>query len=209
MKLNHKEILDLEKYCRINLINQISGLKSVNLIGSSDDSKVSNLGIFNSVVHVGANPPCLGFIMRPLLTDRDTYSNIKSNGFFTLNLVHKDIYVEAHHTSAKYPSEISEFNFTDLSETYIDDFPAPFVEECKIKIGLSFLEEHQIKFNDTIFIVGKIELLVVDDEVLEEDGHINHDLADTIAVAGLDTYYSCNKLSREKFARPKEIAEKN
>lgn len=204
IKLNHQEILNLEKYYRINLVNQISGIKSANLIGSSNTDNVSNLGIFNSIVHVGANPPCLGFVMRPLLTDRHTYNNIKSTGVYSINQVNQDIYVDSHHTSAKYSSKQSEFDFTTLSEVYIDNFPAPFVAESKIKIGLSYLEEHKIEFNNAIFLVGKIEILVLDDSIVEEDGHIKHDLANTVAVAGLDTYYSCHKLSREQFARPKK-----
>jgi len=202
--LNDKDIQSLEKYYRINLINQMSGIKSAHLIGSSDVDKVSNLGIFNSIVHIGANPPCLGFVMRPLLVDRNTYNNIKSTGFYTVNQVNQDIYIDSHHTSAKYPADKSEFDFTRLNELYIDHFPAPFVAESKIKIGLSYVEEHNIEFNNSIFLVGKIEIILLDEKILEEDGHIKHEVANTVAVSGLDTYYSCEKLSREDFARPKE-----
>ena len=83
-------------------MNKISGLKSVNLIGSKSAESISNVSIFNSVVHIGANPPLLGFIMRPLTVERHTYENIKSTGFYTINHVSESIHRNAHRTSAKF-----------------------------------------------------------------------------------------------------------
>ncbi len=203
MHLDFKQILALEKYYRINLINQSTGLKSVHLIGTQNEVGDTNLAIFNSVTHIGANPPCLGILIRPLSIRRDTYNNILATKYFTINQVPHDLVSEAHHTSAKYPSEISEFDKTKFTPTYVDDFPAPFVGESAIKIGLSFQEEHAIKINGTRLLVGQIERLILPDEAIESTGHIDHEKIKTVAVSGLDTYYTGKKLSREDYARPK------
>ena len=98
--------------------------------------------------------------MRPVSVERHTYYNIKETGFFTINQIHKDIFKQAHQTSARYDKDVSEFDACGLTPEFTEIVKAPYVKESKIKIGLKFLEEHEIKSNGTIFIVGEIiELL--------------------------------------------------
>ena len=201
-KYDLDEIMNLEKYYRASLINKIAGLKSANLIGSKDKNGTSNLAIFNSVVHIGANPPFLGFIMRPLTVERHTYSNIKETGFYTINQVSKEIHQKAHMTSAKYPQGVSEFDECGLTEAYIDDFPVPFVKESKVKIGLSFQEEHPIKLNGTILMIGRIEKIILPDDQITNDGDIDFEALGAIGIGGLDTYYECKRIARYEYARP-------
>ncbi len=201
IKLDHKDILNLEKYFRISLVTKLSGIKSANLIGTLDENGIANLGIFNSVVHIGANPPYLGFIMRPLTVERQTYNNIKNKKYFTVNQVTTDMHKNAHQTSAKYPKGISEFEACNFTEHYLDDFPIPFVKESPIQIGLSFQEEHLISVNKNILIVGKIEKIILSSDFLSSDGDIDLEAIDTVGVAGLDTYYSNKRLGRYNYAR--------
>ena len=79
-----KNIIELEKVKRLNIINSITGIKPGNLIGSMDNDKTTNLAIFSSVVHLGSQPALLGFILRPQVNVvRDTYNNIMSNKLYT------------------------------------------------------------------------------------------------------------------------------
>ena len=64
MHFNEEEIEDLEKIYRVNLINSCSGYKAANLIGTVSENN-NNLAIFSSLVHLGSNPPLLGFFLRP------------------------------------------------------------------------------------------------------------------------------------------------
>lgn len=57
MHLDNYQIGTLEDRKRIALINSLSGFKSLNLIGTINNQGQTNLAIFNSVVHIGANPP--------------------------------------------------------------------------------------------------------------------------------------------------------
>lgn len=59
-----EDIDNLEKIFKINLINSCSGFKSANLLGTISDEGVSNVAVFSSVIHLGSNPPTLGFILR-------------------------------------------------------------------------------------------------------------------------------------------------
>ena len=59
---------------------------------------------------------------------------MKENGVFTVNHIAKNQIEAAHHTSAKYPEEISEFDQTELNPVYKNDFTAPFVEGRQFKL---------------------------------------------------------------------------
>lgn len=194
----------MEGRYRANLINKIAGYKTANLIGTRSGSGMENLAIFNSVVHVGANPPFLGFILRPASVSRHTYENIKETGFFTINQVTGAIHEQAHQTAAKYPHEISEFRACGLEPFYLPGFAPPFVAQSAIKIGLSFEEEHLIQCNDTRLIVGKVRHLILPEGVVGKDGDLALESLDTVAIGGLDTYYRAVKLGRYAYALPGE-----
>src|SRR6056300_1557100 len=112
------ELEGLSKIYRLNLINSVTGYKSAHLLGTASASGVDNLAVFSSVVHLGSNPALIGFILRPTTVPRHSHANMKANGIFTLNAISKGQIEDAHHTSAKYPEDISEFDQTALkSET--------------------------------------------------------------------------------------------
>jgi flavin reductase (DIM6/NTAB) family NADH-FMN oxidoreductase RutF len=142
------DILQMEKQPRTNLINSLPGIRAANLIGTSNLEGETNLAIFNSVIHIGAHPPYMGFIMRPVTVQRGTYQNIKETGHFSINQVNESIYKQAHQTSARY--DISEFDATGLTPEFTSNLKAPYVKESKVKIGLRFVEEQPINVNGTI-----------------------------------------------------------
>jgi flavin reductase (DIM6/NTAB) family NADH-FMN oxidoreductase RutF len=107
MKIKLETLLQLEKPYRTNFVNSLSGFKSANLIGTISKEGKTNLAIFSSVIHVGANPPLMGFLMRPVSVERHTYNNIKETNYFTINRINKEIFKKAHQTSAKYDKDIS------------------------------------------------------------------------------------------------------
>ena len=196
------DLMQLPRRYRGQLLNKISGLKPANLIGTKSKIGQTNLAIFNSVVHIGANPPFLGFILRPTTVERHTYENIRDSGVYTINQVTQAIYRQAHQTSAKYERTLSEFKAVGLNEYYHHNFDAPFVAESPIKIGLRFEEEHYIKCNDTRLVIGKIEHLLLPENSIEEDGNLALEKLDSVAIGGLDTYYSIEKLARLAYATP-------
>ena len=199
---HHDDIRNLDKIYRLNLINSCSGYKSANLIGTKSIEGHPNVAVFSSVTHLGSNPPLLGFILRPTTVPRHTYQNIKETGYFTINHIHEGILREAHHTSAKYDQHISEFDRTQLNSEYIDAFPAPFVSQASIKIGMRFVEEYHIKTNDTLHIIGEIQTLHVVDNLLESDGFINLSKGRIAAINGLDGYAIPRLKSRFGYQRP-------
>jgi flavin reductase (DIM6/NTAB) family NADH-FMN oxidoreductase RutF len=201
---NYKDIQNLNKIFKINLINSCSGFKSANLLGSISEEGVSNVAVFSSVTHLGSNPPTLGFILRPTTVPRDTYKNIKDSGFFTINHIHEAIIEDAHHTSAKYPKEVSEFDVTNLEEEYKGSFKAPFVKDAPVQMSMKFIEEVYVPSNDVMLIVSQIEELYIDDELLQADGLINLSKGNIATINGLDTYAVPKFNKQLSYQRPKK-----
>ena len=200
--INHSDILKLGTRERVQLITHITGPRSAHLIGTYNNDQSTNLAIFNTVTHIGSNPPYLGFILRPTTVERQTYNNIISKGHFTVNQIQSSFYKKAHQTSAKYAAGISEFEATQLTAEIIDAFEAPFVKESAIKIGLSFQEEQIIKCNNTRLIIGKIEKIILPEATTQNEEIINHEDLDSISVSGFDSYYKVQKLEQLDYARP-------
>jgi flavin reductase (DIM6/NTAB) family NADH-FMN oxidoreductase RutF len=200
---NNKDILNLDKIYKINLINSCSGFKSANLLGSISKEGIPNVAVFSSVTHLGSNPPTLGFILRPTTVPRDTYKNIKDTGVFTINHIHEDIIDDAHHTSAKYPTAISEFEVTGLEEEYKGNFKAPFVKNCPVQMSMKFIEEIFVPSNNVLLIVAQVQELYIHDELLQEDGLINLSKGNIATINGLDTYAIPKFKKQLNYQRPK------
>lgn len=197
------DIDSMEKIFRLNLINSCTGYKSANLIGSKSDNNIENLAIFSSITHMGSNPSLLSFVVRPTIVPRDTYRNIISNKFFTVNHVNSNDIEDAHHTSARYPAKISEFDVTKFESEYLNDFPAPFVKSSNIKLACKFLNMYEIKENNTVLMIAEITDIFFIKECLQEDGWLQLDKADSVTINGLDGYASPNLIERYKYAKPK------
>ena len=204
--LKRQDFEELDHIFRINLINSCSGFKSANLSGTKSNLGILNVAVFSSVTHLGSNPPLLGVIFRPV-TDvpRNTYENIKETGQFTINHIDASIINDAHHTSAKYDKDVSEFDITCLEEEYKNGWHAPFVKNAPIQIALTYCEEYKIKANGTIQLIGEIKDLFIKSDLLEKDGFINLSKANIVAINGLDGYAVPTLKERMTYQRPKKI----
>jgi len=200
---SEEDIEDLDKVFRINLINSCSGYKSANLIGTKSNEGTTNVAVFSSIVHLASNPPLLGFFLRPTeIFPRNTYSNIKENGLYTINSIYREIIDDSHHTSAKYDKSISEFSVTNLEEEYIDKIYPPFVKKSPIKIEMKFIEEIKIKANKCKLIIGKIVSLHIEKKILEKDGFLSLNKANIPTISGCDAYSIPEKYDRKKYQKP-------
>ena len=197
-----KSITDLDRIKRSNLINSITGISSANLVGTISNDLKENLSIVSSVVHIGSNPPLLGFILRPSKnTRRDTYENILETNQFTINHIHSKMITRSHYTSTKFKKDESEFDKCKLTPEYLNRFKAPYVKESYIKIGLDLEEIHLIKSNGCRLIIGKIKHIFMPHNAIQKDGNIQLELLGSVGVNGLYTYYALNKIAEYSYAR--------
>lgn len=206
MNLNKKDIAELDKIRRLNIINSLTGIKPANLIGTVSNSGQTNLAIFSSVVHLGSNPALIGFIMRPNdEVPRHTYQNIEQKEVYTINHVHSSFMEQSHYTSAKFDADVSEFDVCKFTEEYITGFQAPFVKQSVLKLGLRFKESMPIKANGTIMVIGEIEHIIIPDEAISENGYINLSKTNSVGISGLNSYYTLQKTAEYPYARVSEL----
>ena len=200
--ITRPEIEAMDKIQRLNLVNHVTGFKPANLVGTRSSDGVSNVAIISSVLHLSSSPAVLGFMQRPTTVPRHTYRNIRDTGSFTINHVHTDFVDRAHYSSAKFDEQESEFLACNLGEQYLGGFPAPFVEESRLKIAVKYLDTYEIKESNTLFVVGSIEAIYLPEEALAADGQIDLNLLGTAAISGLNNYHSAKQIASFPYARP-------
>ncbi len=204
-RITADELMESDSFYRRNLVNCLSGYKSLNLVGTQNAQGKTNLAPFSQVFHIGANPPLVGILFRPNSVPRHTLENILDQKFFTMNHVTSSFYKEAHWASARW--EDSEFDSTGLEAEFMDGFLAPFVKDSSLKIACSLTEYQTLKVNQTVLVIGNIERIYLDEKGLRSDGSLDLNYLDTVTVSGLDEYHVGQKLARLSYAKPEKPVE--
>ncbi len=205
MYLDAQRLKQFDRSHRIKLVNSLSGYKGVHLIGTVNQQGQSNVAIFNSVVHISAEPAMIGFIVRPRTDYHQTLNNIEEMGCFTINHVHKSFVRQAHYTSANFPREVSEFDACALEAEFEQGFEAPFVAESEVKMGLRLKEIVPIPVNSSFLVIGQVEQVYLNDRVIDEDGQLQLEAVQDVVVTGLNQYSSVEALQKLPYARVMEV----
>ena len=203
MHFDRTDIDTLEQRYRGNLINCLSGFKPAVLVGTKSTEGQTNLAIFSNLLHLGANPALLGLLVRPAPagTERHTWENIVATQHFTVNHVNEAIVPQAHQTSARYPRETSEFSATGLTPEWLADYPAPFVAEATVKLGLRLIDQHHFDINHTTLLIGEVQTIHLPSEILREDGSLDLTQEHAVAACGLDSYHTTALGYRYRYAK--------
>lgn len=204
---NQEDLESTEKPFRTNLINSLTGFKSTSLVGTVSASGILNLAVFSQVFHLGANPSLTGIIVRPEARPRHTLENLVSGGYFTLNHIRKEFVKQAHQCAAHYEREVSEFEVVGLTPTFSKRHNAPYVEESRVRIGLKFVERHDLKINNTVMIIGQIIEIQFPEECLQTDGFLDLEEAGSLTGSGLDSYHVTERIARYSYAKPNKPLE--
>ena len=107
---------------------------------------------------------------------------------------------QAHYTSADFPDTVSEFDECGFTAVYRDGFPAPYVAESPLSMGLRLLEEHAIS-NGTVLLVGMVEHVYLHEAGLRDDGTLDLAALATACISGLDGYHAVLPPVRFGYAR--------
>ena len=195
------DIETMDKVYRLNLVNSLSGIKPVNLVGTISKNNITNLAVISSVVHLSSSPALLGFMQRPTTVPRHTYNNIHETGEYSINMVSSSFTDKAHYTSAKFHESQSEFDQCGLTEQFFKESKAPCVTESPLKILLKFEEEYFIKSSGTLLMVGSIQSIYLPQNAVDPAGMIDLEDLQAIGVSGLNTYYNLTKMATYPYAR--------
>lgn len=201
-RIDRHEIEKMDRISRLNFVNSCTGYKSANLIATISNTGRTNVAVFSSVTHLGSDPALISFMLRPTTVPRHTFQNIKAYGFFSINHITAEQIADAHHTSAAYPEEISEFDQTNLQPIYHNDCPVPFVKGSPVKLLCKYVNEYLIHENGCMLVVASIEAVFYEEELLTSDHWLQLEKAKVVAINGLDGYALPKLLERFPYARP-------
>ncbi|MDE3255808.1 MAG: flavin reductase [Bacteroidota bacterium] len=202
MIIDKNKIEQLEQRFRTTLINSLAGFRQAVLVGTQSSEGHHNLAIFNSLMHLGAHPALYGLINRPDSVQRDTLQNIISTKAYTLNYVRAADYKRAHQTSARYDKEISEFEAVGFEPAYLPSCTAPIVKNAVVSIAMQLEEIIPIAINGTILIVGSVQQIHIDEQLVEKDGFVSLSEEQVVISQGLDAYFVPSPLGRLAYAKP-------
>lgn len=202
MIIDKNKIEQLEQRFRTTLINSLAGFRQAVLVGTQSSEGHHNLAIFNSLMHLGAHPALYGLINRPDSVQRDTLQNIISTKAYTLNYVRAADYKRAHQTSARYDKQISEFEAVGFEPAYLPSCTAPIVKNAVVSIAMQLEEIIPIAINGTILIVGSVQQIHIDEQLVEKDGFVSLSEEQVVISQGLDAYFIPSPLGRLAYAKP-------
>ncbi len=191
-----------DKQFRRYFMNAVSGPKPLFLMGTKHSSGASNLGLFSNIMHVGAHPPTVAVLFRPLTVARHSYHNLKEQKQATLNLVSEPMLSKAHLCSASFPEEVSEFKESGLTEEYIESWDAPAVQQSPLQLGVMPVEEHRLEANKTILFVLRVEWIRLNGLSPERDGFLDLQKLEAVSANGLDAYAGMKPVSKFLYAKP-------
>lgn len=202
MIIKKDDIEQFDQYYRRAFINSLAGFRQAVLVGTKSVDGNTNLAIFNSLIHLGANPALFGLISRPGTVQRDTLQNILETKEYTLNYIRSAQYEKAHQTSARYDKGVSEFDKVGFTELYHPSCYAPFVKDAVVKIAMKFEESIPITLNGTILIAGSITQVDLDASIVGTDGFVALSATDVLISQGLDAYFVSKEIGRLPYAKP-------
>ena len=146
----------------------------------------------------------MGMIIRPSPegTERHTLENILATEMFSVNAVTRDMAQRAHHTSARFTRDQSEFEACGFAEQWHEGITAPFVSESPLQVGLKLAEHRPLTINGTHLAIGSIEQIHLSDHARRQDGTLDLQSMDIVAGVGLDAYHTVNTGQRFSYAKP-------
>lgn len=195
----------MSRFYRANLVNCLTGYKPAMLVGTANREKQANLALFSNIFHVGADPALLGYVQRPVGQSGDSFRNIEATGVYTFNLVPAQLLEQAHYTSARFDPGVSEFEACRIQPLWVEGFAAPFVADSPVKIGLTVADIIPYDRNGTIFVIGQVQHVLIDERIIEADGNLKLSEASVLCSVGLEQYGQPTTLRKMPYAKVESL----
>ena len=166
---------------------------------SSTGAHGHNLAPFSYFIPLASAPPLLGISINLRKGEpKDTLANIRATGDFVINIVTEEISERMVRTSGDWPAHMSEFETAGFTAVPSQRVQSPSVAESPIHLECRLYRE--IELGDTSFVVGEMQVAVVDDVVVT-DGRVDVRKLRPVGRLGGEGYATIGELLQ--FARPR------
>ena len=169
--------------------------RAIALVSSVDAERRPNLAPFSFYTVVSANPPYLAF--SPARSGRtgeqkDTLLNIEATREFVVGSVTEAIASKVNAASANLPHGVSEFAHADLTPVPAHRVAAPLIAESPVNMECELVEVRSYGEGPGAgnLVVGKIVLVHLDPDLLDEHGRVLHDRLRAVGRMGGELWVS-------------------
>lgn len=184
---------------RRNFFNTLSGPKPCWLMGTRHENGRPNFGLFSNVIHVGAQPPAIGILFRPLTVARHSWDNLHREEQCALSLVHRAILGGAHQLSAPWDMDTDEAKVSGLAMENWKQ--SAVIKDSPVQLLCKPVETLTLQWNQTQLQVLAIEEVRIQEGLVAADGLVDMVAADAIACLGLDAYLQVMPAARFRYAK--------
>ncbi|WP_226042395.1 flavin reductase family protein [Natrinema sp. DC36] len=179
------------------LVKTVVTPRPIAWISTVSDAGVDNLAPFSSYNYVSLTEPTVLFNTpngsRSEL--KDTARNALESGEFVVNIVTEADIERMDHTSAALPEDESEFDLADVERGESRTVSAPRVADAVVSMECTLHDS--IEVHDKLMILGDVQYVHVDDELLT-DGQIDMRDLDTVGRLGGPYYTVSDPLPFER-----------
>jgi flavin reductase (DIM6/NTAB) family NADH-FMN oxidoreductase RutF len=153
-----------------------------------------NLAPFSYFTAVSSNPPLVMISVgkKPDGSDKDTHVNIKTRQHFVIHIPSREQLEVMNQSSATLPAEQSEVDELHLETVSFAGFSLPRLKDAKIAFGCECYEIHNIGNTPQAMILGRVDKIYIDDEVLVFDAKnrykVDTNKLDPVARLGASEY---------------------
>lgn len=184
-----------------HLINLITP-RPIAWVSTASKDGVPNLAPYSFFNGVGSRPPSLLFCPANRIngSPKDTLKNIEQTGEFVVNIVSENLTQQMHDTAAEYDFETSEFAACGLTAAPSEQVKVPRVLEARASIECKLLHSLHLETGPGAanVVIGRILIIRIDDEVVDEEGFADPEKLDTVGRMGFAGYTR----TRDRFFLP-------
>lgn len=139
--------------------------RPIAFVSTRSAAGVTNLAPFSYFVPLSSQPPLLGIAFSDRPGDpKDTLRNIRETGEYVVNVVSEPLLERMVRSSGEWPAGTSEFDVTGLTPGPSERVAAPSVAESPVHLECRL--EREIALGNSVFVVGEVVLVRMDDSVL-------------------------------------------
>ena len=157
-------------------------------VSTVSDNGVTNLAPFSYFNGICSHPAALMFsaVNKPDGSLKDTIRNINANGQFVVNIVPFEIANQMAITAQDFEFEVSEFSEADVTAIESERVAPPRVKESPIHFECELHQLVQVGEGPLAanVVIGKILLMHIHDDVLNDQGKIDPAKVDAIGRMG-------------------------
>lgn len=159
-------LADLTPTDRYKLMSGLIVPRPIGWVGSRSAEGVANLAPFSFFNMVAGTPPTVLFVPGTTVRIKDTLTNVRATGEFTLSVVTDEVAEAMNATSASFPPAIDEFEAAELTAVRGESVAAPMVQEAVANFECVVMDIYEVA-DAAAVVFGSVLTAHVSERVLD------------------------------------------